>query len=374
MTFTQLEYIVALDAHRHFAEAAAQCFITQPTLSMQVQKLEEELGVKIFDRSKQPVLPTEPGIDIIDHARKILAERDILTDMIASKKGVVNGELKLGVIPTLAPYLLPLFIPAFTKKFANVKLVINELTTDVILSRLREGRIDAGILVTPLNEKGIKEDVLFYEEMLAYVSKNNKAFKKTYMLPNDIDPEKLWLLQEGHCFREQMLQLCELRKGSKEGSHASFFSDTGTADRICPPGLFHPDDDRHLETPRERHADLPDQHVAGPRLGAWLGDRDHMGVQDRYRRGVACSSACNCVAGRRAVGTVFGEKSGHARAQDHRRGRRAFHRHHHLHRRTGAVFGRTHGLARQGRHACHRGRTARQIRECTCGFKSQIRI
>jgi len=170
MTFTQLEYIVAVDTFRHFAEAAAHCFVTQPTLSMQIHKLEEELGVKIFDRSKQPVLPTEPGLDIIDHARKILAERDILTDMLASKKGVVNGELKIGVIPTLAPYLLPLFIPAFTKKYANVKLVVNELTTDVILSRLREGRIDAGVLVTPLNEKGVKEDVLFYEEMLAYVS------------------------------------------------------------------------------------------------------------------------------------------------------------------------------------------------------------
>jgi LysR family hydrogen peroxide-inducible transcriptional activator len=222
MTFTQLEYIVAVDTFRHFAEAAAHCFVTQPTLSMQIHKLEEELGVKIFDRSKQPVLPTEPGLDIIDHARKILAERDMLTDMLASKKGVVNGELKIGIIPTLAPYLLPLFIPAFTKKYANVKLVVNELTTDVILTRLREGRIDAGVLVTPLNEKGVKEDVLFYEEMLAYVSKNNFAFKKTYMLPKDIDPEKLWLLQEGHCFRTQMLHLCELRKSSKEGSHFEY--------------------------------------------------------------------------------------------------------------------------------------------------------
>ena len=222
MTFTQLEYIVAVDTFRHFAEAASHCYVTQPTLSMQIHKLEDELGVKIFDRSKQPVLPTEPGFDIIDHARKILAERDLLTEMLAAKKGVVNGELKIGVIPTLAPYLLPLFIPAFTKKYPNVKLVINELTTDVVISRLREGRIDAGVLVTPLNEKGIKEDVLFYEEMLAYVSRNNSAFKKTYMLPNDIDPEKLWLLQEGHCFRSQIIQLCELRNSSKEASHFEY--------------------------------------------------------------------------------------------------------------------------------------------------------
>jgi LysR family hydrogen peroxide-inducible transcriptional activator len=111
MTFTQLEYIVAVDTYRHFAEAASHCFVTQPTLSMQIQKLEEELGVKIFDRSKQPVLPTEGGSAILEHARKILAEKNALHEMIESKKGIINGELRIGIIPTLAPYLLPLFIP-----------------------------------------------------------------------------------------------------------------------------------------------------------------------------------------------------------------------------------------------------------------------
>lgn len=221
MTFTQLEYIVALDAQRHFAEAAAKCFITQPTLSMQVQKLEEELGVKIFDRSKQPVLPTEPGMEIIEQAKKILAERDIMHEMINSKKDLIKGELKLGIIPTLAPYLLPLFIPSFTKKHEQVKLNVNELTTNHIISSLRQGKIDAGILVTPVNENGIKEDILFYEEMLAYVSKSNTVYKKTYLLPKDIDPEKLLLLQEGHCFRSQMLQLCELQK-NKTSSHFEY--------------------------------------------------------------------------------------------------------------------------------------------------------
>jgi LysR family hydrogen peroxide-inducible transcriptional activator len=221
MAFTQLEYIVALDVHRHFADAASKCFITQPTLSMQVQKLEEELGVKIFDRSKQPVLPTEPGIEIIEQAKKILAERDAMHEMINTKKDLIKGELKIGIIPTLAPYLLPLFIPSFTKKHEQVKLVVNELTTSHIISSLRQGKIDAGILVTPINESGIKEDVLFYEEMLAYVSKNNSVYKKTYLLPKDIDPEKLLLLQEGHCFRSQMMQLCELQK-SKSHSHFEY--------------------------------------------------------------------------------------------------------------------------------------------------------
>lgn len=221
MTFTQFEYIIALDTHRHFAEAAAQCFITQPTLSMQVQKLEEELGVKIFDRSKQPVLPTEPGLEIIEQARRILAERDAMHEMINAKKDVIKGGLKIGIIPTLAPYLLPLFIASFIKKHEQVKLVVNELTTNQIISNLKQGKIDAGILVTPINESGIKEDVLFYEEMLAYVSSKNAVYKKTYLLPKDIDPEKLLLLQEGHCFRSQMLQLCELQK-SKTGLHFEY--------------------------------------------------------------------------------------------------------------------------------------------------------
>jgi len=218
MTFTQLEYIIAVDTYRHFAEAAAHCFVTQPTLSMQIQKLEEELSIKIFDRSKQPVLPTEPGTEIIEQARKIIGERDVLTEMIESKKGIVNGELRLGIIPTLAPYLLPLFIPSFAKKYPRVKIIVHELTTSLIISRLREGKIDMGILVTPLNEHGIKEQVLFYEELMVYVARNNDVFKKSYVLAKDIDPEKLWLLEEGHCFRSQIINLCELKKSSREST------------------------------------------------------------------------------------------------------------------------------------------------------------
>jgi LysR family hydrogen peroxide-inducible transcriptional activator len=222
MTFVQLEYIIAVDTYRHFAEAAAHCFVTQPTLSMQIQKLEDELSVKIFDRSKQPVLPTEAGREIIEHARKILAERDLLTENIQAKKGLIHGELKVGIIPTIAPYLLPLCIPSFTKKYPDVKLVINELTTEHIITKLREGKIDVGVLVTPLNEQGIQEYVLFYEELLAYTSKTNVAYKKKYLLADDIDPNKLLLLEEGHCFRAQIINLCELRKISKEGSHFEY--------------------------------------------------------------------------------------------------------------------------------------------------------
>jgi len=222
MTFVQLEYLVALDNYRHFATAADRCFVTQPTLSMQVQKLEDELGVKIFDRSKQPVIPTEAGVAIIDQARKILAEKNVIVEIAQAKKGMMVGELRIGIIPTLAPYLLPLFVQSFNKKYPQVKLVVNEMMTEYIITRLREGRIDVGILVTPLQEKGIKEDVLFYEELVAYVSRKNAAYKKTYVLANDIDPNKLWLMEEGHCFRSQIVNLCELRRASEAGNHFEY--------------------------------------------------------------------------------------------------------------------------------------------------------
>ena len=217
MTLVQLEYIIAVDQYRHFAAAAESCFVTQPTLSMQVQKLEEELGLKLFDRSKQPVVPTEYGFEIIEQARKIIMEREALLEIIEAKKGVIRGEFRIGIIPTLAPYLLPLFIQSFTQKYPLIKLQITELTTSSLITKLKDGKIDAGILVTPLQENGIKETPLFYEEMLAYVSKTNAAFQKTYMLPVDIDPEKLWLLEEGHCFRSQIMNLCQLRKKSEHG-------------------------------------------------------------------------------------------------------------------------------------------------------------
>ncbi len=222
MTFTQLEYIIAVDRWRHFAMAAENCFVTQPTLSMQIQKLEEELELKLFDRSKQPVIPTEAGIEIIEQARRILAERNHLLEAIQVKKGVLKGELRLGIIPTLAPYLLPLFVQPFTRKYPSVKLIVHEMMTELIITRLREGKIDAGILVTPLQETGIREFVLFYEELMAYVSKKNAIYEKTYVLPQDIDPNKLWLLEEGHCFRSQIVNLCELRKISRENSHFDY--------------------------------------------------------------------------------------------------------------------------------------------------------
>ena len=222
MTITQLEYIIAVDTHRHFATAAAQCFITQPTLSMQIQKLEETLGSKIFDRSKQPVIPTEIGEEIIQQARIILNEVKKINQLISDKQGILKGELKIGIIPTLAPYLLPLFLQPFLKKYPDVTIKVKEMTTDIIVEKLKTGRIDAGLLVTPLQENSITEYPLFYEELVAYVSKNNAAYKKTYVLADDIDLKELWLLEEGHCFRSQIINLCELKKQTKEQSNFEY--------------------------------------------------------------------------------------------------------------------------------------------------------
>jgi LysR family hydrogen peroxide-inducible transcriptional activator len=214
MTITQLEYIVALDSQRHFVLASEKCFVTQPTLSMQVQKLEEELGVKIFDRTKQPVIPTEIGTRIIAQARIILRETKMIQQIIDDQKDTMTGELRIGIIPTLAPYLLPSLYKQMREKYPQLNLVIKETITEEVVHELKNNRLDCGLVVTPLKDSTIKEDVLFYEELFVYVSRRNSLYDKKYVLASEIDPEQLWLLEEGHCFRSQVLNLCELRKSS----------------------------------------------------------------------------------------------------------------------------------------------------------------
>ncbi|MCU0395478.1 MAG: LysR substrate-binding domain-containing protein [Chitinophagaceae bacterium] len=214
MTLTQLEYVVALDSHRHFALAAEQCFVTQPTLSMQIQKLEEELGVKIFDRTKQPVIPTEIGTSIIAQARVVLREADMIPRLISDQMESLSGELRLGIIPTLAPYLLPPLYRAMREKYPKLNLVVKESITEEVIHELKNNRLDCGIVVTPLKDPSIREQVLFYEELFVYVSAQNALAGKKYVLANEIDPNQLWLLEEGHCFRSQVLNLCELRRST----------------------------------------------------------------------------------------------------------------------------------------------------------------
>jgi LysR family hydrogen peroxide-inducible transcriptional activator len=212
MNLQQLEYIVAVEKYRHFARAADACFVTQPTLSMMIQKLEDELGVKIFDRKKQPIEPTKEGEEIILRAKQVLSEAAHLKEFAQELKGEITGELHLGIIPTLAPYLLPLFLKPFSQKYPDLKIYIKEMVTNDIIAKLKTGDLDLGILATPLHEEQLVEHPLFYEEFFAYASKSEKLGKKKYLAPKEINLNNLWLLEEGHCLRNQVFNLCELKK------------------------------------------------------------------------------------------------------------------------------------------------------------------
>jgi LysR family hydrogen peroxide-inducible transcriptional activator len=222
MNLQQLEYIVAVDSYRHFGKAAEKCLVTQPTLSLMIRKLEEELGIRIFQRTDKPVVPTAIGREVIEQARKALSEVSQISQVVARRKGEVKGNLRLGIIPTLAPYLLPLFLQRFIMNYERVRTSVREMITEEIVEGLKKGKLDAGLLVTPLNERGIREQPLFHEEFVAYVSVNDRSFRKKFLVPEDIDASKLWLLEEGHCFRSQILNLCKLRKASEQDKHFDY--------------------------------------------------------------------------------------------------------------------------------------------------------
>ena len=214
MTITQLEYILAVDKHRHFRKASAECNVSQPTLSMQIQKLEETLGFIIFDRSKNPVIPTMEGEKFIAQARAVIREFKRLKDITLDPEAGLTGEFRLGVIPTLAPYLIPLFLTNFSETYPDVELIINEKTTDEIIDMLEKDELDAGLLVTPLNNNQLVERVLFYEPFYGFVSKDHSYNFLDQLDVQNLTPEGLWVLQEGHCFRNQVMGLC--RRGSND--------------------------------------------------------------------------------------------------------------------------------------------------------------
>ena len=215
MTLVQLEYIVAVDTYRSFVGAAEKCFVTQPTLSMQVQKLEEMLNVKIFDRSKQPVVPTEIGAQIIAQARVILQESHKVKEIINSQQQDIVGELRIGIIPTVAPYLLPQVISGMMEKYPDLKLLIWEYTTEDIIHHLKTGVLDCGIMATPFGDPATEELPLYYESFVTYISKNSKLYKKKNIDPDDLEEENIWLLNEGHCMRSQVLNICRTTKDNR---------------------------------------------------------------------------------------------------------------------------------------------------------------
>lgn len=213
MTLTQLEYILALDTYRQFVLAAEHCNITQPTLSMQVQKMEEELGIILFDRSKQPISPTSEGEIAIKQARLILQEVKRLKEMMRYEKTSLSGSLNVGIIPTLSPYLLPLFVQDFLASYPNIQLQIKEITTTEILQLLRNETLDVGILATPLKETNFNEKPLFYESFVAYLPKESPLTHKKLLTDKDIFNQHLLLPEEEHCLRDQILSFCKLQKG-----------------------------------------------------------------------------------------------------------------------------------------------------------------
>jgi LysR family hydrogen peroxide-inducible transcriptional activator len=213
ISVTQLEYVLAVDRHRNFGRAAKSCFVTQPTLSMQLKKLEEDLGFPIFDRTKKPILPTEGGKAVVAQARVVVDEWHRLSLLGSKGEGrELAGELRIAVIPTLAPYWIPLFLDDFAKAYPKVQLRIDELQTSQIIHALDSDEIDAGLLVTPLGNKSFQETPIFYEPFYLWVRKDHELADRAKVAESDLDGSQIWLLNEGHCFRNQMIQICSLSK------------------------------------------------------------------------------------------------------------------------------------------------------------------
>lgn len=226
MTLIQLEYIIAVDTHRHFVSAAEQCNVTQPTLSMQIKKLEEELDVVIFDRNKHPIEPTAVGTKIIEQARTILQGKNRIAELISDTRNDLSGEVRIGIIPTIASYLVPLFIPKLVKKYPDLSIFVEELMTHQVIEKMRQGQIDIGIVSTPLDEDGLNELPVYFEPFELFVSENHKLSEKKNVSSREIKLDEMWLLTDGHCFRNHVINLCgeqnyypkSLKFGYKTGS------------------------------------------------------------------------------------------------------------------------------------------------------------
>jgi LysR family hydrogen peroxide-inducible transcriptional activator len=229
MTITQLKYVLAVAEHKNFTLAAEKCFVTQPTLSMQIQKIEDELSIQIFDRTKKPIQLTEIGQKIVNQAKNIVIEADRIQDIVEQQKGFIGGEFRLGIIPTIMPTLLPMFLNNFIKKYPKVKLIIEELNTDEIIIKLKNGNLDAAIAATPLEDDKIKEIVLYFEPFVAYIPESYSIFHKEEIEIEDLNINDILLLQDGHCFRDGILNLC---KNRNESGLKSFQIESGSFETL----------------------------------------------------------------------------------------------------------------------------------------------
>ncbi len=222
-TLTQLQYILAVAEHKNFSRAAKSCHVSQPSLSAQIQKVEDLIEIVIFDRSKKPIMITQKGKNFIEQAKVILREHDKLSH-IASDNGELKGHFKLGVIPSLSAYVLPLFIESFAKKYPSVQVQVSEVKTDKIIEELYDDKLDGGLLVTPLYDDKIIERSLFYEKFMVFCSNDHALYKKSKLSEKDLDSESVWLLEEGHCFREQVVKVCSLDRKNQVLQNINFES------------------------------------------------------------------------------------------------------------------------------------------------------
>ncbi|MEZ4817886.1 MAG: LysR substrate-binding domain-containing protein [Flavobacteriaceae bacterium] len=218
MTITQLKYVLAVAEHQNFTKAAEKTFVTQPTLSMQIQKLEEELDILIFDRTKKPIELTSVGKKIVNQAKNIVNESERMQDVVDQEKGFIGGDFKLGIIPTVMPTLLPMFLKTFTARYPKVHLKIEELSTEEIIHKLEEGHLDAAIAATPLQRETIKERVLYYEPFVGYIPESHRLSQKKQIETSDLDIDDILLLEDGHCFRDGVINLCRASKMAKNDS------------------------------------------------------------------------------------------------------------------------------------------------------------
>lgn len=237
MTITQLTYVLAIAEHKNFTKAAEHCFVTQPTLSTQIQKLEEELDVLIFDRSKKPIELTEVGRKIVKQARNIVNESDRIQDIVDQQKGFIGGEFRIGVIPTVMPTLLPMFLKTFIKRHPKVKLKIEEMTTDEIIVKIKDGHLDAAIAATPLENESIKERVLYFEPFVGYIPEHHRLYKKSKIETADLEIDDMLLLEDGHCFRDGIINLCKTLKSQTEDSFQLESGSIETLIRLSNEGL-----------------------------------------------------------------------------------------------------------------------------------------
>ena len=215
MTLQQLEYIMAVYRLRHFAKAADYCDVTQPTLSSMIQKLEDELGVKIFDRKRQPIQPTKAGMKVIEEAWKVLSRAKKLRQTVEEEKQTLTGTFEVGVLPTIAPYLIPHFFPQLMNEHPEMDVRITEMKTEDMCRAVRRGDIDAGVLARFGGLEGRDCTPLYHEQFLAYVAENDPLFSKEFIRPSDLSGEYLWLLDEGHCFRDQLVKFCHLKSAAR---------------------------------------------------------------------------------------------------------------------------------------------------------------